>query len=209
MGTFFVGLDLGQSSDYTARAIIERIGSPFNFKAHLRDLKRYALGTKYPDIVADTRRVLAKDELGDNPILVVDGTGVGAPVVDMFEALGMCPYIIKIHGGQEVTGDGMEFRVPKRDLATNLQCFFQNKTLMIAEGIPQADTLIQELLAFKVKINVKTGHDSYEAWREKDHDDIVLAVAMACWCMKNIPDGVPLGCDVNTEGWPEDEESDW
>jgi hypothetical protein len=23
---------------------------------------------------------------------------------------------------------------------------------------------------------------SYEAWREGDHDDLVLAVAMACWC---------------------------
>jgi len=32
-----------------------------------------------------------------------------------------------------------------------------------------------------VKINLATGHDSYEAWREGDHDDLVLAVAMACW----------------------------
>ena len=34
----------------------------------------------------------------------------------------------------------------------------------------------------KVKINIATGHHSYEAWREGDHDDLVLAVAMACWC---------------------------
>ena len=25
------------------------------------------------------------------------------------------------------------------------------------------------------------GHDSYGAWREKAHDDLVLAVAMAVW----------------------------
>ncbi len=32
-----------------------------------------------------------------------------------------------------------------------------------------------------MKINISTAHDSYEAWREGDHDDLVLAVAMACW----------------------------
>ncbi len=32
-----------------------------------------------------------------------------------------------------------------------------------------------------MKIHVATAHDSYEAWREGDHDDLVLSVAMACW----------------------------
>jgi hypothetical protein len=29
---------------------------------------------------------------------------------------------------------------------------------------------------------VATGHESPEAWRERDHDDLVLAVALAVWC---------------------------
>ena len=33
----------------------------------------------------------------------------------------------------------------------------------------------------RVKVNLQTGHDSYEAWRERDHDDLVLAVAFASW----------------------------
>lgn len=32
-----------------------------------------------------------------------------------------------------------------------------------------------------MKVNVSTGHDSYEAWREGDHDDLVLAAALAAW----------------------------
>jgi len=36
-------------------------------------------------------------------------------------------------------------------------------------------------LSFKVKINLKTAHDSYEAWREGQHDDLVLFVALAAW----------------------------
>ena len=41
--------------------------------------------------------------------------------------------------------------------------------------------LKEELLNFKMKINVATGHDSYEAWREGEHDDLVLAAALAVW----------------------------
>jgi hypothetical protein len=41
--------------------------------------------------------------------------------------------------------------------------------------------LKKELLNFRRKINLKTAHDSYEHWRESDHDDLVLAAALACW----------------------------
>lgn len=42
------------------------------------------------------------------------------------------------------------------------------------------DTLVQELLNFKVEIAMG-GHDKYEAWRGGVHDDLVLSAAMACW----------------------------
>jgi hypothetical protein len=36
-------------------------------------------------------------------------------------------------------------------------------------------------LNFRVKIDPLTAHDSYGAWREGQHDDLVLAVALAVW----------------------------
>jgi hypothetical protein len=30
-----------------------------------------------------------------------------------------------------------------------------------------------------MKVDSATGHDSYEAWRERDHDDLALAVALS------------------------------
>ena len=33
----------------------------------------------------------------------------------------------------------------------------------------------------RLKINLETAHDSYGAWREGTHDDLVLAVALALW----------------------------
>ena len=62
-----------------------------------------------------------------------------------------------------------------------IQVLLQNSRLRIAEGLSLAETLKKELLNFRVKIDPKTAHDSYEHWREGDHDDLVLAAAMACW----------------------------
>jgi hypothetical protein len=35
-------------------------------------------------------------------------------------------------------------------------------------------------LNFRVTIS-QSGHDSYDAWRERIHDDLVLATALAVW----------------------------
>jgi len=34
---------------------------------------------------------------------------------------------------------------------------------------------------FKIKIDHATSHDSYLAWRENVHDDLVLATSLALW----------------------------
>ena len=77
-----------------------------------------------------------------------------------------------------------EYRVPKRDLVSTLQVLLQNDWLKIAEGLSLAKILTREMQNFRTKISLATGHDSYEAWREGDHDDLVLAVALACWYAK-------------------------
>jgi hypothetical protein len=74
--------------------------------------------------------------------------------------------------------------VPKRGLAPTVPGLLQAGRLKIATELPLAATLPNELTGFRVKINVKTGHDSYgasEDWRSAPHDDLVLALAMACW----------------------------
>ncbi len=51
----------------------------------------------------------------------------------------------------------------------------QNGQLKIADALLLKNTLVKELLNFRVKINISTPHDFYEAWREGDHDDLVLS----------------------------------
>jgi hypothetical protein len=59
----------------------------------------------------------------------------------------------------------------------------QADRLLIATSLPDAGTLQQELLDYRVKLS-PTAHDSYNV-REGAHDDLVLATALACWFAEN------------------------
>jgi hypothetical protein len=195
--TFFLGLDLGQAADFSALAILERTGPPTReAEYHCRHLQRWPLKTPYPAIVADVAR-MAKDPLLHKPrpgafgrlqpALAVDATGVGAPVVDLFrrERMPVELKAIQITGGAEVTEEGDLTRVPKRDLVSSAQVALQGGRLKVAASLPEAATLTRELQNFQVKINLDTAHDSYGAWREGTHDDLVLAVALSLWIAEN------------------------
>ena len=70
--------------------------------------------------------------------------------------------------------------MPKRDLVGILQVLLQSRRLRIAGQLPEAAILEQELLCFRAKTPT-AGVEDAEAWRERPHDDLVLAVALACW----------------------------
>jgi len=75
--------------------------------------------------------------------------------------------------------------VPKRDLVSALEVSLQTGVLKAAEGLELWPALRQEMQHFRRKIDLRTAHDSYEHWREGDHDDLVLAVCLACWGAMN------------------------
>jgi phage FluMu gp28-like protein len=180
---FYVGLDLGQSRDYTALCVAEKVppeGSD-DYELHVRHLERFR-DVLYPDVAEHVRRLMDAPELKGKAALAVDATGVGAAVVDMLRRSGLTFDAVTITGGDtETQSDYDSYRVPKRDLVGNLQVLLQSGRLKIVRSLEHAETLRAELLNFRVKINVATAHDSYEAWREGGHDDLVLAAALAAW----------------------------
>lgn len=153
----------------------------------VRHLERFPLGTKYPAIVERVTALMASPPLVGDAALVVDGTGVGAPVTDLFRLAGRPPGSmpladVTITGGTAVGVDvdsTYRYTVPKRDLVSTLQALLQSDRLKIAAGLPDAQTLVDELLSFEVTIT-EAAHDTYEG-RKGAHDDLVLAVAMPCW----------------------------
>lgn len=184
---FFVGLDLGQANDYTALCVLEKTLDPNGDSVyHIRTLERIR-GEPYTDVVDKVAAMMGQPPLTNEAVLVVDQTGIGAAVVDMFKKAGLKPVAISIHGGDHVTHEGLIWRVPKRELMSTSQVLIQNDRLRWGWKIKLAMALQGEILNFKCKINPETAHDSYSAWREDEHDDLILAVALACWFGENMP----------------------
>ncbi len=189
--TFFCGLDLAQSADYSALVILERRGfSPQNYSFDCRHIHRWQLRTGYPQIVADTVRWMNSEAVNkgvlSRPTLAVDATGCGAPVIDLLKAEKLHARLVPIliTGGDSTTRDGDTFRVPKRDLVAGVSIALQNGRLKYSDKLALTATLIAELQNFKAKIST-AGHDSYGAgaeWRVGNHDDLVLSLALALWC---------------------------
>jgi hypothetical protein len=96
---------------------------------------------------------------------VIDATGVGPAVTDIFSKRGRSFTAVKIHGGDAEIHDKGNYRVRKRNLVSALHAAMQTGALKIASSLELAEILREELLNVRTKINLATGHDSYEHWR--------------------------------------------
>jgi len=195
---YHVGVDLGQVNDYTAVCVLEVLRPPEINEGRLLVLKYLTRfrDVLYPDIADTVEKLMQDPRLSGRTSLAVDATGVGPAVTDLLKKRGMSPKEVRIHGGDsETRGEGGIHRVPKRNLVSTLQVALQTGVLKIPSKLQLGVTLRDELMNFRVKIDVSTGHDSYEAWREGDHDDLVLATALAVWSASRVStsEGFPVG----------------
>jgi len=197
---YIVGLDLGQRADYTALAVVQSVKEwdaprhTWKTFLHLRHLERYPLRTPYTDVADGVAALMRSETLNSYEYdpssgrvakprveLIVDKTGVGVAVTDLLKARGLRFTAITITGGERVTRPKGAYNVPKLDLVAALEVPFHTETLKVAEGLQLWGALREELQNFRRKVNTKTAHASFEHWRETDHDDLVLAAALACW----------------------------
>src|SRR5262245_37260670 len=207
---FIIGLDLGQAGDYTAISVCEnRIGvmdAGTELERHcglstdkqtkaefidVRFLERLPLGTSYPAIVEYTKQLLGRPPLcGDAKTsaaeLIVDASGCGRPVADLFDDAGLRPAKVIITAGFEVTYAGSNYwHVSKSHLISSLDAALHSGKLRIAATLLQANALAEELKDFRRKVS-DAGRQSYSA-RASAHDDLVLSISLASWWVSRRP----------------------
>jgi hypothetical protein len=174
---------LGQKQDHTAIAVVER--REFLLVRHI---ERVALGTPYPMVVAYLREMVARQEVRGQCALVVDGTGVGGPVVDMLRGAGLGCEIkaVTITGGERErrSGGGQWVSVPKQDLIAGVQVALENGDMRIARRLKQAGSLVRELVDVRMSAGLGSGRVRIGADGYGEHDDLVIALALACWRAK-------------------------
>lgn len=174
---------MGQAVDYTALSIVEKVLTKADEKQyHTRHAERFVLGTTYPVMIDKLQERINAVNIESDYHVIADATGVGRPVIDLMRQRKIKTVPVIITGGEKELFDPDlgGWKVPKRVLVSNLQVLLQNGQLKFADGMLHAKTLIDELLNFKVKVTTHA-NDTYEAWREGEHDDLVLSLALAVW----------------------------
>jgi hypothetical protein len=207
---YVVGCDLGQSSDPTAICILEHQKGVFDpnndferhtglgrkpqtagERIHCRHLERLPLGMSYPTVVEHLKALMLRPPLtGDRQIkpaeLVVDDSGVGRPVSDLLVDAGLKPIRVTITAGNEVSPVGPNrFHVAKTILISTVDAVLHTGVLRFAASLGDAEAMREELKDFRRKLT-DAGRATYAA-RTGAHDDLVLAVAIACWWISRPP----------------------
>lgn len=197
MSWYFLGLDLGQRRDYSAISVVERVApAPVQLSYAtwlqgelrledefvVRHLERVGLGTSYVSVVSRVAEMVRSPELRGKCTVVVDGTGVGRAVLDLLRESEMdCELVaVQITGGGRARPSHGMWNVPKRDLIGVLQVLLEKGRLVFAEELPRMRALVEELMAMEVRVTQR-GNEQFGAWREGSHDDLAVAVALACW----------------------------
>jgi hypothetical protein len=221
----FVVVDLGKFVDPTALCVLcrslaidKQSGLPLRgargenlYTWEARALKRYQIGTPYTAIVADVVRIVQRPELQPGPRLVIDSTGVGAPVAEMFTAALQNLPSVESHFVTITSGENFSnvtnltrvnlvargvWRVSKAQLIGSIRVVLEQRRFKVSpdpdtgKPIEHAAVLIRELQAFREKIT-EAGNTTWEA-RQGAHDDLILSACLPVfigsqpWChMRN------------------------
>ncbi|MBL8176005.1 MAG: terminase family protein [Bryobacterales bacterium] len=192
---YFIGVDVGQSRDYSAIAIVERatvISGPQDRITYewpkttlrtLRFLHRVPLGTSFAGIAALVAAITRHPAIqGGSNRLIVDGTGVGRPVVEQIRSHHPDPILhtVIITSGSNETRTGDTHGIPRKTLLGLLELSLQNSAFKISRGLPLANALLEELNNLQRDPD-NPYNDELRPVRPSIHDDLVFATALAYW----------------------------
>ena len=188
---YTIGVDLGKERNHTALVVMKRVwhaatvsefiasgtrGYQGEYRHTLVGAERLALGTPYPTVVRWVKSIA--DPLGQElGSIVVDATGVGSAVLDLFQKADLPVRVqgVVITGDQAVGGLGGRTSaglrtVSRTELLTKLQVVIQNKGFQVDR--PQCrewEALRRELSLLRLDR------------KGPGQDDLALALALAVW----------------------------
>lgn len=216
--SWVVSVDLGQAHDYTAVSILEvtsrlelvrrdpAIVCPHDLdvarakypaglagagRIDVRYLERLPLRMLYPAQIEIIAALLRRPPLHRGVKLVVDATGVGRPVVDLFRRAGLRPIAVTITAGDSEAREGDDYRVAKSLLVSRTLSLLHAGELNISPRLALAQTLANEFQDFRAVYN-DTGYVRF-SHREGAHDDLVLSVALGVWWASKTQPTVAFG----------------
>ena len=190
---YTIGLDLGQSRNHTAMAVMKREWIPATasdfiasgtrgftgeYRHTLVGAERLSLGTPYPRVVGWVKTVAAGLG-GEMGAIVVDASGVGSAVMDLLRRaeMGVRLVGVVITGNQATPAPGSGGRtaagyqtVSRTELLTKLQVAVQDEQFKVDRGrCRDWEALRQELSLVRLD------------GKGSSQDDLAFALALAVW----------------------------
>ena len=140
-------------------------------------IRRLPLGLDYNHVVGVVHELLSRCPTGTE--LVIDGTGIGKPVADMFKWRGLVPWCVTSTAGTAQTIDQgtRTANVPKLQLISRIQSLLFEQRLRVQADLPEAAAFLGELRDFRVEYSA-SGNMTFNA-RHGRHDDMISAAAVA------------------------------
>jgi hypothetical protein len=192
--TFFIGIDLGRTRNYTAMAVLERtwhaataeqfirssgLGYTGEYRFRVVGLDRVSLGTPYPQIVDWVKGRVREYKVSDIAAVIVDATGVGSAVMDYLKRASLGARLIgTVVTGNQATPVGVAgltpagyYTVSRTELLTGLQIAVQTRRLTITmTECHEWEALRRELVLLRM-----------EGKRAGVQDDLAFALALTVW----------------------------
>jgi len=156
--SYIAGIDLAKYQDFTVICILDKQTKHLVYYDRFQQL----------DWNFQKERIVTALRKYNNAEAIIDATGLGDPIFDDLNRLNINITPFKITG------------TSKKPLIENLSLNIQENEI----SYPEIPELINELNIFEYTTSKKTGHISYSA-PEGYHDDIVIALALAIWQLKN------------------------
>jgi hypothetical protein len=186
---YVIGIDFGITRNYTALAILERVDCRANSSTstqhpnpivyHVGHLKRFALGTDTPEIINFVSDFMKVKRYAERTGLIVDASGIGAPIVKEMRRYGLYPVPVTITASGRTTLTN----IPKRHLMSALRLQFEQGRIRIPASIKLRDTLIEEFNNFTVKFS-NNGNPIFSSIAGA-HNDLIIALALAVHFFEN------------------------
>jgi hypothetical protein len=195
-----LGLDLGQSRNYTALAVLERNwvqATPEQFLAsagrgyagyfdyRITRLERLDLGTSYVDVAHHVKDYLDSRWECPYKTLVMDATGVGSAVRDLFRTMKLNARMVSVSiiGGSNTAvpgtsrgASGQVVVTSRSEILTKLVTSVEQAHFTIDDKLQEhRETLFNEMLSLR-----PTGKPPFTDPGE-GQDDLAFAVALAIW----------------------------
>jgi hypothetical protein len=188
MSSFYVGIEpAGNPGESTTISVTEFTLDPI-LLYKVRYLQRFPEGAPYPMIIETVNQI--REELRGG-LVVLNSTFIGDPVRDMFKTGGISPvsiYVanvkaaIKPHIENAVDPlrryDHLFWEVPYLDIVSVLQVAFQKGQLQIAPDMDLAQSLIDEIMTFRLDVSPS---GKIEKLRIDQNADLLLSVAISVY----------------------------